>query len=81
VGGLSAARRKGRHPDPNVLVWATDLGGDATHIWIGWLDDPPTNQVSSPTGYFADPSISNVVFKHIDQNWYLGSDGQIPAAR
>jgi hypothetical protein len=76
TGGLGASRREGEHDDPSILVWAWGWAGDTKHIGICWLDEEPTNQITTLDGYQGRSVYPNtvVVFRHIDQNWYLWAD-------
>ena len=79
VGGLGAGSGDGKHHYACISIWQYGLLVNLRHIDILWLEKPPTNQVSSLEGYLAYSTNADVVFKHIDQNWYFSSDGLIPA--
>jgi hypothetical protein len=77
VGGVGAGRDEGAHANPVVLLWGTGFGGDAAHVGICWMDDPPTREVSSLNQYYRDhksPVGKGWVCQHIDQQWYLWTD-------
>lgn len=64
VGGYVATRDEGEHCDPGVVVWAWGWAGNTRHMGIRWIEETSTNQISAP----------GIVFKHIDENWYLWCD-------
>jgi hypothetical protein len=76
AGGLVATRDEGEHSDPNIVVWGWGWAGDTKHIGICWLDEEPTNQIDTLDGYKGRNVYPNtvVVYKHINQNWYLWAD-------
>ena len=76
VGGFVASRDEGEHPDPSIVVWGWGWAGDTKHIGICWKDQLPTNQISTLDGYQGRSAYPNreVVFRHIDQNWYFWVD-------
>jgi hypothetical protein len=76
AGGKLASREEGEHGDPSILVWAWGWAGDTKHIGVCWLEEPPTEQISTLDGYHGQNRSSErqVAFRHIDGKWYLWTD-------
>jgi hypothetical protein len=76
VGGFAATRDEGQHPDPSIVVWKWGFAGETRHVGICWMDQEPTNQIVTLDGYPGRSRYPNreVVFRHIDSNWYLWTD-------
>jgi hypothetical protein len=76
TGGFVATRNDGEHSDPNIVIWGWGWAGDTKHISVCWLDEQPTNQITTLDGYKGRSVYPNtvVVYRHIDQNWYLWAD-------
>ena len=76
AGGQLASRSEGEHCDPNILVWGWGWAGNTKHIGISWIEEIPTNQVPTLDGYRGRGQYPGrqVVFKHIDEKWFLWTD-------
>jgi len=74
IGGISAFRRRGEHPEVGIGMWASGWAGNTRHVEICWLDQEPTNQTHSLDDYYLTPKPRSPVFRHIDGNWYLWAD-------
>lgn len=76
VGGSAAFRGGHSQADPSVGVWGWGWAGKTRHIVICWLDQEPTNQVSSLDGYLSQRRSRErqVVYRHIEGNWYFWTD-------
>jgi hypothetical protein len=77
IGGRGVDRSEGVHADPFIVLWAAGFGGDTVHTGICWMDEVPTNQISSLDGYYHDHAKTGgrgEVYRHIDGNWYLCTD-------
>src|SRR5208283_3789079 len=72
AGGKVATRCEGEHPDPAVVVWGWGWAGTTRHIGICWLDQAPTNQISTLDGYHG--RLDEWAYRHIDSNWYFWTD-------
>ncbi len=76
VGGYVAYRGEGQNANPSVLLWASGFAGNTRHVGLSWMDQAPTNQITSLDGYQAASKFGDrhVVFRHLDSNWYLWTD-------
>ena len=76
VDAMGGWRDDGTNTDLGILVWGWGWAGDTRHISICWLNEEPTNQIPTLDGYRGQSVYPNtvVVFKHIDQQWYLSAD-------
>ena len=70
--GKVATRGEGEHPDPAVVVWAWGWAGTTRHIGICWLDQAPTNQISTLDAFHG--RLDEWAYRHIDSNWYFWTD-------
>ncbi|MEY4918805.1 MAG: hypothetical protein RL616_2718 [Verrucomicrobiota bacterium] len=61
ANGYVGVRSDGNHADVGVVVWGRGFAGQTRHIWIYWMDKPPTNR-------------EDIIYKQIDRNWYLVRD-------
>ncbi|HEY4379358.1 MAG TPA: hypothetical protein VGN01_03370 [Acidobacteriaceae bacterium] len=71
VDAQAAARMTGRHPEARVLVWSSGFAGDTRHVAVGWIDQPPVNEVTSLDTFYKSPKPRNPVYRHIDGHWYI----------
>ena|ERR1035437_2540795 len=74
VNGTWAYRNEGENPDPGIGLWGWGWAGNTRHIVICWKDQAPTNQIVTLDGYRGRGSNREVVFRHIDEKWYLWTD-------
>lgn len=75
TGGQLASRNQGQHADPSILLWGWGWAGNSKQLGICWLDESPTNQISSIDHYHGSHYPNRVVaFRHIDEKWYLWTD-------
>jgi hypothetical protein len=80
VGGLVAFRSEGEPADPGVCVWGWGWGSHTRHINISWMDEAPTNQVTSLDDCRAPHRYGDrqYFYRHIDEHWYLDTDMRPP---
>jgi hypothetical protein len=74
VNGKMAGRDEGEHPNPWIVVWAWGWAGDIKHIGICWMDQAPTNQITTLDSYRGRGPDRQAAYKRIDENWYLLKD-------
>jgi hypothetical protein len=77
IGNPSAyVSGKSTNADLDFMVWGWGFAGDTEHLCICWLHEAPTNQIATLDGYRGQSVYPNriVVYKHIDQQWYLSAD-------
>jgi hypothetical protein len=76
ANGKLAYREEGKDPDCGVDVWVWGGAGYSKHIGICWMDEAPTNQINTldSYGFHSHFPTLQVVYRHIDQNWYLWTD-------
>jgi hypothetical protein len=75
TGGLDASRSDGEPADPGVLVWGWGWAGTTRHIGVCWMEKAPTNQIATLDGFHNRIQYPRqVVFRHVDHNWYLWTD-------
>jgi hypothetical protein len=74
--GDVTTRGEGEHCGPSVLVWAWGWAGDTRHLGICWMEETPTNQISTLDGHDERSQYPGrrVAFKRLDENWYLWTD-------
>ena len=60
----------------SFMVWGWGFAGSTEHLCIDWVNEKPTNQIPTLDGYRGQRAYPNtvVVYKHIDQQWYLSAD-------
>jgi len=60
----------------SFMVWGWGFAGSTEHLCINWVNEKPTNQIPTLDGYRGQRVYPNtvVVYKHIDQQWYLSAD-------
>jgi hypothetical protein len=75
AGGKVLSRREGDtvEPEPSICVWAWGWAGTSRHIGICWLNQSPTNQISTLDGYNSGLE-DGWAYRHIDSNWYFWTD-------
>ncbi len=61
ANGYVGVRSDGNHADVGVVIWGRGFAGSTRHIWIYWMDKPPTNREA-------------ITYTQIDHNWYLVRD-------
>lgn len=76
VGGHVAYRGKDQHPHLGISLWASGFAGNARHIGLSWRDQAPTNRIASLDAYRGTSKYGGrqVVYRHLDSNWYLWTD-------
>ena len=67
---------RGTNADISFVVWGWGFAGSTEHLCLNWVNKEPTNQISTLDGYQGQRKYPNtvVVYKHIDQRWYLSAD-------
>ena len=67
---------RGTNADLFFMVWGWGFAGETEHLCICWLNQIPTNQITTLDGYRGQRRYPNavVVYKHIEQQWYLSAD-------
>ncbi|HEY3854889.1 MAG TPA: hypothetical protein VGO67_10890 [Verrucomicrobiae bacterium] len=75
TGGLVASRQDGENADPSILLWGWGWAGTTRHIGICWMEQAPTNQITTLDGFHNQIQYPRqVVFRHVDTKWYLWTD-------
>lgn len=76
VGGQVALRWDGEPANPTVCIWGWGWASHTRHIEISWMDQVPTNQVSSLDRCRLPHTYGNreYFYRHIDEKWYLNTD-------
>ncbi|HEY2328926.1 MAG TPA: hypothetical protein VGI63_03840 [Verrucomicrobiae bacterium] len=67
---------RGTNADLFFMVWGRGFAGETEHLCICWLNQIPTNQITTLDGYRGQSRYPDtvVVYKHIEQQWYLSAD-------
>lgn len=73
AGGGVAVRGEGPHAYAGIIVWGWGFAGNTHHIGVCWLDETPTNLISTMDGYRSH-SEDSVAYRHIESNWYISTD-------
>jgi hypothetical protein len=76
AGGKMATRGKGMNADPAVGVWGWGWAGTTRHIGVCWLNQEPTNQISTLDSFryhHSNPE-HEWFYRHIDSQWYFWTD-------
>lgn len=74
VGGTEVFRTADSNAGVCIMIWASGFAGDTRHVNNCWMLRPPVNQVASLDEFYKTPKPRHPVFRHIDENWYLGAD-------